>query len=145
MPKGIQQKIVTRMAQTRWLGTCGGGVWAASDARLPPQALQNFAPSSLLPPQVGQYIVLVPVHCDARELAMSHRIIHGVGFWVSVNNSPCVLGDGLGDGVVVAGELDGLVGELGGDCRERFTVVAGLEIGELQTVCGGYDDDAFLG
>ena len=67
MPKGRQQKIVTRMAHTRWFGTYGGGPATGSDVRLPPQALQNLAPSSLLLPQVGQYMVLMlepvlPIH-----------------------------------------------------------------------------------
>ena len=64
---------------------------------------------------------------------------------MSSRRSPRALGDGLGDGVIVAGELDGLVGELGGDLREGLAVVAGLEVGEFQAVCGGYDDHAFLG
>ena len=62
MPKGRQQNIVTRMAHTRWFGTCGGGPAAGSEVRLPPQALQNFAQSKFSSPQFGQYTHVSPVH-----------------------------------------------------------------------------------
>ena len=76
MPKGIQQKISYEDGPDEVVGHMRRwGLGRFGCERLPPQALQNFAPSSLLPPQVGQYIVLdFPFTVMPVNSAMYHRI-----------------------------------------------------------------------
>ena len=116
-PRGIRHRFATALAESCTFFALGPTVWTIHVARL----------------------MAFRVSATGRCWMVSQtREVGGRG-------SARVFGDSLGDRVVVAGELDGLVGELGGHFGERFAVVARLEVGEFQAVGGGDDDDPFVG